>query len=1039
MNESILKALIQLFAIVVDMDKHNRIGSAKEVVRNYLEQEFSREIVRTYLGDFDEYIQTYHPYFGDDEEKRKGFSVSFSTRVHDICHSINNEFEQHQKVWLILQLIEFISDSQFGSDSKFGFVKGVAQEFNISEYEFGNGKEFILCESPDRIPLNQQILLIDSNTECNLPNVKHLRNEKLSGQVWVLHIESTNTLLVKYFGETNLFLNSRNIKPGRTYIFGVGSVIRSPKIDPIYYTKVSSLFIHNYRKAFVQLSAIDIEYRHKGSKDGIHPFSFEAHSGQLIGVMGGSGVGKSTLLNLLNGNLKPYKGKVCINGYDVHNESPALEGLIGYVPQDDLLVEELSVYQNLYFGASLCFSKATEEEIKKLVEQILNDFDLVEARDLKVGNPINKFISGGQRKRLNIAMELMREPAVLYIDEPTSGLSSMDSERIILLLKRQTLKGKLVIANIHQPSSDLFKLFDKIIVLDQGGRIIFQGNPMDAVVYFKTMAHYLKAEESECLTCGNVNTEQILRIVEARVVNEYGKLTRKRKRSADEWYELYLNNVEKRMKRISCGRKIALPLSSFSIPSKKRQMLLFFKRTLLGKVANRQFMGISLFEAPLLAIILGYFTKYVSGTLNNPGAYIFSDNDNIPSFLFMSVVAALFLGLTMSAEEIIRDQRVRQREKFLNLSYFSYINSKVLVLLIFSAIQTLLFVGLGHFILEIRGMLWSHWLILFSTAVCANLIGLNISAALSSVVSIYISIPLILVPLMLFSGVIVNFQKLHKNITHPEYVPLIGDLMVSRWAYEALCVHQFKANRFEREFFEFDQVMSNETYNASFVIPRLQLKLDEVYRDVALKKISNRTKNDLRLVKNQLAITCRDFPVDTLAFPDTSLLKAELVNIENIDAVKVFLDSLRSHYLREYEKNSRLRDAHYDKLVTKYGSSDAVFKLKRRYHNKALEDLVLNKNEIIKVVEGDENLIRRYDPIFARPTAINGRAHFFSAEKRIGKLTISTLVFNVLVIWLMSFAFYVTLLTSLPRKAVSYFEQFRFKRLAKRIAKYIPK
>jgi hypothetical protein len=292
---------------------------------------------------------------------------------------------------------------------------------------------------------------------------------------------------------------------------------------------------------------------------------------------------------------------------------------------------------------------------------------------------------------------------------------------------------------------------------------------------------------------------------------------------------------------------------------------------------------------------------------------------------------------------------------------------------------------------------------------------------------------------MLFSGVIVNFQKLHKNITHPEYVPLIGDLMVSRWAYEALCVHQFKANRFEREFFEFDQVMSNETYNASFVIPRLQLKLDEVYRDVALKKISNRTKNDLRLVKNQLAITCRDFPVDTLAFPDTSLLKAELVNIENIKAVKVFLDSLRSHYLREYEKNSRLRDAHYDKLVTKYGSSDAVFKLKRRYHNKALEDLVLNKNEIIKVVEGDENLIRRYDPIFARPTAINGRAHFFSAEKRIGKLTISTLVFNVLVIWLMSFAFYVTLLTSLPRKAVSYFEQFRFKRLAKRIAKYIPK
>jgi ABC-type multidrug transport system ATPase subunit len=194
-------------------------------------------------------------------------------------------------------------------------------------------------------------------------------------------------------------------------------------------------------------------------------------------LWGGSGVGKSTLLNLLNGNLKPANGNVLINGYDVHQNKKELEGVIGYVPQDDLLVEELTVYQNLYYNASLCFSNYDKPKLNELIDRTLNDFDLVEARDLRVGDPLNKYISGGQRKRLNMAMELMREPSVLFVDEPTSGLSSMDSERIMLLLKKQTFKGKIVFAKIHQPSSDVFKLFDKIIVLDHGGRPIFQGIP----------------------------------------------------------------------------------------------------------------------------------------------------------------------------------------------------------------------------------------------------------------------------------------------------------------------------------------------------------------------------------------------------------------------------------------------------------------------------------------------------------------------------------------------------------------------------------
>lgn len=1039
MNESILKALIQLFANVVDVDSNGISPHAREVVEAYLENEFSSEQVLIYLKQFDSYLSLYHPEETQQQQTIENYKYPISERVSEICSIINKEFEQHQKVWLILQLVEFIGDSRIDSSNKLDFVKTVAAQFNISEFEFNNGKDFILCDNPSCIPWNDQVLLIDSNKDNPITEIKHLYNERIRGQVYVLRIASTNTYLVKYFGENDLFLNSRNIKPGRAYIFGAGAVIRNQRINPIYYSKIASAFIQDLNNSFITFNAYNIEYRHKASLDGIYPFSFGVHSGQLVGIMGGSGVGKSTLLNILNGNLKPAGGSIIINGYDLHKEKEALKGLIGYVPQDDLLVEELTVYQNLYFSACLCFSKFTDIQIRELVEKTILDFDLLEAKNLKVGDPINKFISGGQRKRLNMAIELLREPGVLFVDEPTSGLSSMDSERVILMLKKQTFKGKVVFANIHQPSSDIFKLFDKIIVLDHGGRVVYQGNPMGAVVYFKRIAHYLKAEESECLTCGNVNTEQILRIVEARVVNEYGKLTRNRKRSAQEWYDLYKKNIESKIVLMNCDGKSPLPQSSFSIPSHKRQMWIFFKRNLFSKLVNKQFMYISLVAAPLLAIILGYFTKYIGGTLNNPNEYIFSDNDNIPSYLFMSVVATLFLGLTISAEDIIRDRKVRQREKFLNLSYFSYINSKVLVLIIFSAIQSLLFVLVGNSILEIKGMLFSHWLILFSTAVCANLIGLNISAALNSVVAIYVMIPLILVPQLLFSGVIVNYSKLHKNISNPEYVPFIGDIMVSRWSYEALCVHQFTANRYEKEFFEYNKEQSTSTYYASFLIPKLQILLDESLKDIILNKQTRHTNHNLRVVQNEIALLSRDYPIKNLAYPDTSILGPNRVTLESIQNTKDLLLTLRTFFTTKFQNVSDKKDVHYKELAHKLGSDNAVYQLSLTYNNKALDNLLLNSNEINKVEEVGDRFIRRYNPVYATPTAINGRAQLFAPEKRIGSLSIPTFWFNAFALWLMSFVFYLFLWFNILRMISSYMERFKFRRMARRIARYIPR
>ena len=173
------------------------------------------------------------------------------------------------------------------------------------------------------------------------------------------------------------------------------------------------------------------------------------------------------------------------------------------------------------------------------------------------------------------------------------------------------------------------------------------------------------------------------------------------------------------------------------------------------------------------------------------------ENDNLPAYIFMCVITSMFLGLIISSEEILKDRKILKRESFLNLSWFSYINSKIIMMFLISAIQTISFILVGNSILGIKGMTFQYWLVLFTTSCCANIIGLNLSSALNSVITIYILIPFIIIPQLLFSGVLVKYDKLHINSrASNEYVPFIGEMMPARWSFEALAVEQFKNNRY---------------------------------------------------------------------------------------------------------------------------------------------------------------------------------------------------------------------------------------------------
>jgi len=1034
MSESILNALMHLFAVVAALGDQTVSETGRGIVRSYLLNHLKEGVAGDYLALFDDFYEFYQR---DQSFQLKGelpsTSVTNSEYLIKICNQIKVELHRNERIVVLLRLIEFTYIDKVISDTEKEFVQLVADTFNIQENELQNAFVFITGEEYDKIDPEHALFITreeDSNidelegdwVEQNRPdrtttNKKIIRND-LNGIILVLHFSSINIFVFKYTGNQQIQHDGQSIIPEKFYILNSGAILRSPEIGSIYYSEIASQFLKPEHDIKIILNAVNLQFRFKNSTNGIQAFNFCEGSGQLIGIMGGSGVGKSTLLALLSGQLAPEKGNITLNDYHLLNDRFKLKGVIGFIPQDDLLFEELTVFQNLYYNAKLCFGAYTDHAVLHEVNKILTDLELNDIKDLKVGNPLDKYISGGQRKRLNIALELMRQPSVLFVDEPTSGLSSTDSENVIRLLKEQSIKGKLVIANIHQPSSEIFKLFDKLWVLDKGGYPIYTGNPVDGIVYFKTISSFADASEVECPSCGNINPDQILQIVEAKKVDDQGRYTAERKVSPEEWNQHYKEDIEPGIERIPV-RKI-LPRSPFNIPGIDVQFKIFLLRNLMSKITNRQYILINLIEAPLLAFILSYFIKFFDGD-----TYVFSANKNLPTYLFMSVIVCLFMGLVVSAEEIIKDRKILQRESFLNLSKSGYLNSKILFLFLLSALQTLLFVLVGNTILEIKGMTAIYWLILFSTACFGNMVGLNISAGLNSVISIYILIPLILIPQLLLSGVPVSFDDLHKSLTSRKYVPFIGDIMTSRWAYEALAVEQFKNNRFEKNYYELDRRISESSFKATLVVPRLINVLEECGRNMENPAYEPVLENNISLLRKEITLLGEHSNIFPFEYLDN--LDYELFDENIVDETMDYLTYVRFNFQSRTREEQQRRDSLSSALVDSLGE-EALIELRKNYHNAKLEDLVTNRMDVNRILTINNRLIQKKDPVFYIAESNLGRAHFYAPFKKFNNQLYDTKWYNLIIIWGFTFILYVALLLDLLRKFLRYFEMAKLRR-----------
>ena len=963
MTDIILSSFISLFALFGKVEQVDQ-QRAIEMLVSYLRHHFGIRNTEQYLELYSDMRTAYEM---TDE-------LDTEATVSSICSGLHGRIRHSEGAMLLLRLLEFCGSNRTHAESIFDTM---ARHFDITPEQLATYKDFVEGKPTEHVKLHA----IDGQ----------------DGALKTLLDPTTGLLLFTYTGSDTVKLNDVPVLSGTNQVWLQSSVLKGPSGQPLYYSTVIAAHTQDAAQDSIQqqqtvsFAGRDINFRFPNSDNGMHNFSFTLHSGELLAIMGGSGTGKTTLLSLLNGTLHPQQGAITINGHDI--TEPAAKALIGYVPQDDLLIEELTVYQNLWYNARLCFEGMTPEELDRRVMKTLKDLGLDATKDLKVGSPINKYISGGQRKRLNIALELIREPAVLFLDEPTSGLSSADTEKVINLLKEQTLKGKLIVVNIHQPSSDVYKLFDRLWLLDRGGYPVFDGNPIDAITYFKEAANYADAETSACPTCGNVNPEIVLNIIDEKALNNLGEPTDERKMSPQDWHELYLKNRPQQPET----ERTAIPATAQKRPNALKQFGIFLERNIKTKATNLQYLSITLLVAPLLAVICALLTRYAP-----PEGYTLMDNKNLVSYFFMAIIVATFTGMSGSAEEIIRDRSLLKREHFLNLSYKSYIWSKIVYMAAVSLVQTLLFILIGNTIMGLHGLFMTWWVILFVTALVASLTGLLLSQCLSSVVAIYISIPILLIPQILLCGLVVSFNDLNPKSTTGN-VPLIGDLIPSRWAYEALAVTSFTDNAYEAPFFQADkEAQETQYYNLGFLY-ELQSQLETL-----------RTEQDR----------------DGKANPEhMEIIKTNLPTITDYCAMQPYSGDYDYASLKAYmneaerllsERGNRItlkKDAQVAAYVREHGK-DALLQFKRDNYNTKLEDCVVGADQTNTVEVVDRHLVPRMAIIYLQPQSRIGRAPFYSSEKIIGSWHVKTLWFNIAVLLLMGIVLTLLLLTDCPGRYI---------------------
>ncbi len=490
---------------------------------------------------------------------------------------------------------------------------------------------------------------------------------------------------------------------------------------------------------------------------------------EFVGLLGPSGAGKSTLMDSLNGMRPATSGYVLINNLDLYRHLDSLKQSIGYVPQDDIIHRELTVFRTLYYVARLRLSRdVSTREIDQIVNEVMDVTGLSERRDVPVGQ-----LSGGQRKRVSIAVELITKPSVIFLDEPTSGLDPATEEKIMKLFRQIAESGRTVVLTTH--AMENVKLFDKIVVLMRG-KLVFYGAPQEALAHVKAESFKDLYDKLE----GPIDQQTAALPALSPTASKSEKQARKLQREqiseqvADDWKkkfmatEQYRRNVVEPLSLLPRDGKAAAPPKRRSSPVDAVRQWGTLTRRYLEVLSRDKFNLLILFgQAPIIA----FLTYLVVGS-KSPRDFPF----------FMLALVSIWFGTSVASREIIRERAVYARERMVNLRLLPYVSSKIFVLALIVSFQCLLLFGSLKFmhyagLMSLPGWFVPQLAIILFTAMAGIALGLLVSAIVRTSEMATSLVPLILIPQILFSGLVGVPQSTAK---------VIGTLMPATWAFDGL-------------------------------------------------------------------------------------------------------------------------------------------------------------------------------------------------------------------------------------------------------------
>jgi len=476
----------------------------------------------------------------------------------------------------------------------------------------------------------------------------------------------------------------------------------------------------------IAIKTVGLVKKFSNGKIGLHECNIEIPSNSLLAVMGPSGCGKSTLLKALNGESPGSSGAVYIGGQELNQYFDYLKMQIGYVPQDDIVHRELTVDESLWYAGKLRLPHFTEAQLRSKINQVLEELNIAHIRSNLVSD-----ISGGQRKRVSIAVEILTDPLILFLDEPTSPLDPQTIEDFLMILKKLSQKGTTVIMVTHKPEDLAY--MDQVIFMAEGGHICYYGKTNEYLNFFGV----------------------------SDTVKVYSLLVKENK---DKWVAKFNSKPANTIPNAKSARIFKnSKVDYFS------QYYWLTRRYLNIKFNDKANSLIMVAQAPFIAaIICILFTSISQG---------------LP---FLMAIASLWLGANNAAREIVSEHAIFKRERMFNQGILTYMFSKITVLMMFSTIQSFLFVGILY--LNFSGTTpefndpinASLWMIFISLV--ATLMGLLLSATVSTAEKVMSLVPIALIPQIMLAGIITK-------ISNP-LVEFLSYISISRWATEGFNVIQ---------------------------------------------------------------------------------------------------------------------------------------------------------------------------------------------------------------------------------------------------------